>query len=82
LNAYKISITSRGTKPVPIDLLITYVDKTTSSIHRSVAVWEKGRTTVVIPVPGSKKIQSIQLGSTWIPDANKSDNYYTAEATH
>ncbi len=79
LNAYRISITSRGTKPVPIDLFITYVDKTTTRIHKSVSVWEKGGTTTVIHVPGSKKIQSIQLGSTWIPDANKIDNYYTAE---
>ena len=76
LNAYKVVITSKGSKPVPIDLKITYVDKTTSSLHRSIEVWQKGATEISIAVPATKKIIKIELGSTWVPDVDKSDNVF------
>jgi hypothetical protein len=77
--AYNITITSKGTKPVPVDLTITYADNTTTNVHRNIAVWEGGATTVVIPVSATKAIQKIQLGSTWVPDADKKDNVYPAK---
>jgi hypothetical protein len=71
-----ITITNKGEKPLPIDLLITYNDGTKEKIHRSVLVWEKGNSTVTITANGNKKIKSIYLGSTYIPDSNKKDNVY------
>ena len=79
LNAYRVTITSKGTKPVPVDLEISFTDKTTTCIHRSIAAWEKGNTSVVVTIPTTKKIQRIVLGSTWVPDANKKDNVYEAD---
>ncbi|HEY1022869.1 MAG TPA: peptidase, partial [Flavisolibacter sp.] len=71
-----ITVTSKGTKPVPVDLTITYADNSTTRVHRSIAVWEKGNSSVAITVPSSKAIRKIVLGSTWVPDANKGDNIY------
>jgi aminopeptidase N len=76
LKSYHIVITSKGTKPVPIDLIITYADKTTSTIHRSVEVWKKGNSTVSITVPTTQKITKVELGSTYTVDTNKADNVY------
>jgi len=76
LKSYNISITSKGSKPVPIDLTLTWADRSTSKIHRSIEVWEKGNTTVTITVPTTQKIIRVELGSTYSVDANKADNVY------
>jgi Peptidase family M1 domain len=72
----EITIRSVGTKPVPVDLTITYTDNSTEKIHRSIAVWEKGNTTVQLTAASLKKIKTINLGSTYTPDVNKKDNVY------
>jgi hypothetical protein len=74
-----ITVTSKGTKPVPVDMTVTYADGTVSKVHRSISVWENGATSAVIPVPATKAIKQIELGSTWVPDVNHSDNVYTAK---
>lgn len=74
-----VTIALKGSKPVPIDLLVTYADGTTSKLHRTVAVWEKGSTSVVLAVPSKTKIKKLSLGSTWIPDADKTDNFYSVK---
>lgn len=79
LKSYNVVITSKGTKPIPIDLTITFADKTVSKIHRSVEVWEKGNSTVSITVPSTQKIIRAELGSTYSVDANKKDNVFEAK---
>jgi hypothetical protein len=79
LKSYNIVITSKGTKPVPIDLTITFADKTTSKIHRSIEVWEKGNSTVTITVPTTQKLLKVELGSTYNVDANKADNVFVIQ---
>ena len=74
-----ITVTSKGSKPVPVDLVVTFSDNTTTKVHRTIAVWEKGGDTVTIPLTSGKKIRKIELGSTWIPDADKKDNTYLAD---
>ena len=72
----QISILSKGEKPVPIDLTITFVDGTQQKIHRSVAVWEKGNKTVVVNTASAKAIKKVELGSTYNADANQKDNVW------
>jgi hypothetical protein len=76
LKSYNIVITSKGTKPVPIDLTITYADKSVSKIHRSIKVWEKGNSTVNITIPTTQKIIKVELGGTYSVDSNKKDNVF------
>jgi hypothetical protein len=76
LKSYNIVITSKGNKPVPIDLTITYADKSVSKLHRSIEVWEKGATSVSLTIPTTTKITRIELGSTYNVDINKADNVY------
>src|SRR5215211_8853467 len=74
IKSYSILITSKGGKPVPIDLTITYSDHTVLKVHRPVSVWEKENASIIINIPGTKKIQKVILGSTYVPDSNKADN--------
>jgi aminopeptidase N len=76
LKSYGITIAMKGTKPVPVDINITFADQSTQTIHRAVDVWEKGNTTFEITVPTAKRISRITLGSLYVPDANHSDNVY------
>lgn len=70
----RITIESKGTLPLPIDLTVTFADGSEQKIHRSAAVWEKGNKTVEVEFVSEKKIKKIELGSTYVPDINKKDN--------
>jgi aminopeptidase N len=69
-----VTIQMKGSKPVPVDLVITYSDGTVTPLHRSVEAWSAGHNTVTIPVTPAKKIKKIVLGSAHVPDSNKKDN--------
>lgn len=73
---YTIEITSKGSKPIPVDLTIIFTDKSTTRIHRKVDVWKTGIRKLTISLPSNKKIQSIHLGDPHTPDINKADNNY------
>ncbi len=75
----QIFIESKGEKPVPVDLTIILSDGSTEKIHRSIAVWEKGNKSIVLTVTSAKAIKKITLGSTYVPDKNKTDNVWEAK---
>ena len=74
--AGEITVASPGTKPVPVDITITYTDKSTEKIHRTVAVWQSGSTRLAVPVAGRRTIASVTLGSLYVPDSNPNDNVW------
>ena len=73
-----IVIEAKGSKPVPIDLLITFADGTTQKIHRTIAVWQAGARTVAVPVAGRKALKKVVLGSLYVPDSFPKDNVWEA----
>jgi peptidase M1-like protein len=74
-----VTITNKGDKPLPIDLKVEFTDGTSQTIHRSVAVWEKGNKTVTISISSNKKIKTLTLGSVHIPDSNKNNNVWKSK---
>ncbi len=74
-----VEIIAKGTKPLPVDLTVTFEDGATQLIHRSIAVWEKENTNIVLPLPAGKKIVKMSLGSAHVPDGNKEDNSWTPQ---
>ncbi|MBC8084500.1 MAG: M1 family metallopeptidase [Hymenobacter sp.] len=73
---YDILVTAKGTKPVPIDLTVTFADGTTDKLHRTVAAWQAGNPSVTVPVATAKVVRKVELGSTYVPDKNKADNVW------
>src|SRR5882757_9499803 len=61
----QITVESKGEKPVPVDITVTFADGTIEKIHRSIAVWEKGNKPVVVNTISNKKIKRVILGSTY-----------------
>ena len=72
----QVTVLLKGLKPLPVDLTVEYKDGSSQKIHRSIAVWEKGNTSVLVNFNSDKKIRSINLGSTYVPDVNRKDNVY------
>jgi len=74
-NNYNVLITSKGNKPVPLDLTIFYTDGSTQKIHRTIAVWEKSNELSLF-FTAKKPVHKLVLGSGHVPDINKEDNDY------
>ncbi len=74
-NAWTITITNKGGKPIPVDLTIEYTDGTTEKVHRSVAVWEH-ETQLSLPLGTTKQVGKVRLGSTYTPDSHPADNTF------
>jgi hypothetical protein len=72
-----VTVSMKGTKPLPVDLTIESKDGTKIKVHRNVGVWEKGNMILTIPVK-AKNIVKISLGDPHTPDANKKDNEWTS----
>ncbi|WP_415837307.1 M1 family metallopeptidase [Pontibacter korlensis] len=73
---YEVAVEAVGSKPVPVELFVTYADGSTEKIQRNVSVWEKGNRTVVLSFSAQKQAKKLELGGTYVPDSNKSNNVY------
>ena len=75
-NRFTVKVTNKGGKPVPVDLVLHYVDNTTHTIHASVDTWKDDISTSTFIFVARKKVASITLGSLYTPDTDKSDNKF------
>jgi len=74
-----IVVANIGTKPIPIDIVLSYSDGSTQKIHRTIAEWKNGdKTVTIITQPTKKHLQKVVLGGTYDPDVNKNDNVWIA----
>ncbi|WP_183557036.1 M1 family metallopeptidase [Mucilaginibacter sp. SP1R1] len=78
---YTVTITSIGTKPVPINLMVYYADGSKQLVHQSIACWAKGNKTTTVAFTGKKKVVHMVLGTTYDPDVDKRDNTWRPKAT-
>jgi hypothetical protein len=69
-----VVVESKGNKPVPIDLAVTYTDGSVERFHRTVAVWQNDVKLVKIKFKSKKTVQSVHLGGVRSVDSNKGDN--------
>lgn len=74
-NKYIVTISNKGGKPVPVDLLVTYKDGSTQHIHQSIGVWEKNSVTTVT-IATTKTITKLLLDDAHTSDSNPGDNIY------
>ncbi|MDF7811021.1 M1 family metallopeptidase [Hymenobacter sp. YC55] len=72
---YNVVVTAKGTKPVPVDLMVTFADGKTEKLHRTVAVWQASNT-ITVPVATKQLVTKVTLGSTYVPDKHKTDNVW------
>jgi hypothetical protein len=78
-NKYDVTIASKGSKPVPVDLQMTLEDNTVIKQHRTIGVWQDGNTTTTVSFKTGSDVIKIELGSTYSVDINKADNTWTKQ---
>lgn len=71
---YAVTITSAGSKPVPVDLTIYYAGGDPGRVHRTISCWKDGNKTVVIRFTAPEKIKKMELGNSYDADVNKRNN--------
>jgi len=76
---YSVTVTSKGSKPVPVDLTVFYADGTTQTMHRSIACWKDGNKTIELKFTAKKAVQKLVLGGPYDADTNKDDNVWVAK---
>jgi len=78
-DGYEIVIENKSQKPLPIDLTINFNDGTSEKTHHSIGAWETGNQTYTSVFKTSKQINKVILGSSHVPDKNKSDNTFVVK---
>lgn len=74
-SAKNILIENKGSKPIPVDVTVTFSDGSKQKFHRSILVWEKSNKTS-ISFKSIKNIRKIELGSLYTPDSVKENNVW------
>lgn len=76
---YSITLQNIGGMPAPVDLLITYKNGTTDSLHQSPAIWEKDAKNAIVTLSTKKEIVSVKMYGGIFMDADRSNNSWKAK---
>ena len=76
-SGYSVTIKNIGGYAAPVDLLITYADGSTETLHQSPAAWAANPVNNVVRVDTKKKITSARLNGGIFMDADESNNSWT-----
>ncbi|MEO6000268.1 MAG: M1 family metallopeptidase [Chitinophagaceae bacterium] len=71
---YTINIQNNGGMATPFDVVLTYTDATTESVHQSSLVWQADQKQIKVIIKSKKAVQSVKLDGGIFMDANERDN--------
>jgi hypothetical protein len=69
-----IEVKNIGGFAIPFDLVVTYDDTTTETIHQTAGFWEQNQALGTVKIENKKVIKSLKLENDIYVDANKKDN--------
>jgi aminopeptidase N len=78
-NGYSVTIENVGGMPAPVNLVMTYRDGTTATVHETPAVWMRDPRRATVQVTAAKPVQSIRLGGGIWMDADASNDRWVAK---
>jgi hypothetical protein len=73
---YRVAVKSIGSKPVPVDLTVTYKNGSTQKLHRNISVWKEGNRTVQLSFKPKGKVVKITLGAPHDADIDSTNNTF------
>lgn len=71
-----VTLKNLGGYPAPSDLILTFADGTTETIHQGPEVWVGNKKETVARVTHSKEVRSVALDNGIYMDANPTDNLW------
>ncbi|MDB5061383.1 MAG: aminopeptidase [Mucilaginibacter sp.] len=80
-DGYTLTINNIGGYAIPFDVVLTFTDGSTKTIHQTPAIWEANqkKTSVTFKTVVGKSLKSVTLDNGIFVDANKADNTWTAK---
>jgi hypothetical protein len=81
-DGYTLTVANIGGFAIPFDVVLTYTDGTTKSIHQTPAIWETNQKQALITFKAErgKSLKSVTLDNGIYMDANTSDNTWAPTA--
>ena len=74
-----VSVENAGGFAIPFDVIVTYGDNTSETIHQTPAVWQSNQKNIAIAVKGNKQIKKVVLDGGIFMDATPGDNTWSAK---
>ena len=78
-NGYRFSVSNIGGFAVPFDLVITYTDGSTQTVHESPEIWERNQKAVNVDIKTTKPVKSVKIDGGIFMDADESNNQWKAK---
>lgn len=78
-SGFQVLIENKSVKPLPVHLKLIYADGTEEIRRHSIGVWKSGSNLYIENIETQKSLKRVELGSTYVPDKNKSDNVWEAD---
>lgn len=78
-NGYQVIVQNKSNNPLPVHLTLTYQDGTTEKVNTSIAAWKDGNKEFVKIIESNKSLKKVVLGSSHVPDKDKSDNTFNVK---
>ncbi|HTH51079.1 MAG TPA: hypothetical protein VL501_04050, partial [Pyrinomonadaceae bacterium] len=76
---YNVTIKNIGGNAAPTNLVITYTDGSSETLHQTAAIWRADPSQATVKVQTSKPIKSIDLdGGIWM-DADPDNDKWTSK---
>jgi hypothetical protein len=75
---YNVGIKNVGGFAAPTNVIVTYSDDSTETLHQTPAIWQADRRSATVKVTTSKTIKSVALEGGIFMDANIADNKWAA----
>ena len=69
-----VTVQNIGGYVAPFDVVLTFADGTTETVHQTPAVWQANQSQTVIKIATKKKVQSVKLAGGIFMDADETNN--------
>ncbi|HEX7020003.1 MAG TPA: M1 family metallopeptidase [Gemmatimonadaceae bacterium] len=78
-SGYAVTLNNVGGFVAPVDLVLTFADGATTTIHETPSIWQNNQRTTTLSVPTHKVLRSLVLdGGIWV-DADSTNNTWSAK---
>lgn len=75
-----VTIKNVGGFPAPVNVVVTFEDNTTETLHQTPVIWEKNMKEAVVRIASPKPIKSVALDGGIYMDFNDANNKWAAAA--
>ncbi len=77
----ELTVAKIGNLPTSVKIIVEYIDGTADEILKHAGVWKNGDNKFIITLDTDKEISKVSIGSSHIPDIDRSNNIYKMKSS-